>query len=135
MTQLTINLVGMHFRPPAKFVLASLPAGTELRLQPEPGNPYDEKAVQVHAAAGAIPASQMGALDEALQGTGFDARDVAASEVWLGYLADSDGKLAQGPGLSGNREAGSLLAEGPVEAKLGFGPDGKPQVIIESAVP
>ena len=40
-------LVGSHFRPPAKALLASLPAGFHLELRPEPLNPYDPNAIEV----------------------------------------------------------------------------------------
>ncbi len=40
-------IVGMHFRPPAKALVAALPSGTPLMLEPEPTNQYDPFAVKV----------------------------------------------------------------------------------------
>lgn len=47
MAKLTANIVGMHFRPPAKDVVNMLPTGAHLLLQREPTNEYDEFAVKV----------------------------------------------------------------------------------------
>jgi hypothetical protein len=44
---ITTSLVGAHFRPPAKALLAVLPTGHPLFLRPEPTNEYDSNAVQV----------------------------------------------------------------------------------------
>jgi hypothetical protein len=141
----------MHFRPPAKFVLASLPAGCQLRLEPEPSNPYDEKAIMVFCQAKDIPESQHGALAEALLGTGFDISDVlaggidpsgsgavGAGEIWLGYVADSDGKLCRQRGCAGNAQVREMLDEnadpadwtGKLLASLVFASDGAPGVLV-----
>ncbi len=41
------SIVGMHFRPPAKAIIAACPNGTPLILEPEPTNAYDPTAVKV----------------------------------------------------------------------------------------
>lgn len=41
------NLVGMHFRPPAKDVVNMLPANAELLARRQPDNPYDQNAIAV----------------------------------------------------------------------------------------
>lgn len=130
---LTIALVGAHFRPPAKAIIASLPAGAELRLEAEPDNPYDSKALQVWVHARQC---EREALSEALQGTGFEPEDVLAGEWQLGFLPDSDGKACKASGLPGNREAAQFIAAsggGGVECWLGFAPDGKPEVIMAAS--
>lgn len=134
MPKLTISLVGMHFRPPAKQLISVMPAGARLQLVPEPDNPYDPKAVQVWGSVREIPPGQYDVLESALVGTGHDIREVREqNDFHLGYLADSDGKVTRGK--PGNREA-AVLAGGVgwsgVQARLGFNPDGKPTVELES---
>jgi hypothetical protein len=151
-SSITVPLVGMHFRPPAKFVLAALPAGAPLRLEAEPGNPYDAKAIRVFARCDSIPESQYGTLAEALLGTGLDIEDVLAGgidpgasgavhagEIWLGYIADSDGKLCRQGGLAGNREVAAMaplsddglsVFVGGLAASLVFAGDGSPGVLV-----
>lgn len=130
---LTVPLVGAHFLPPAKWILAALPSGARLRLEPEPENPYDPKAIRAFGRAGDVPDSQHAELVEILSGAGFDLVEVLAlPEIWLGFLADSDGKLgAQG----GNREVagladGARLSVGELAAELGFDPSGKAMVRV-----
>lgn len=41
------KIVGAHFRPPAKGILAALPLAHPLIFKPEPSNPYDANAIQV----------------------------------------------------------------------------------------
>ncbi len=139
MTQraLLVPLVGAHFRPPAKWVLAHLPAGTALRLEPEPENAYDPKAIRVLCRIEDVPGSERAALDNDLAGTGFDLGEMlAAGEqyVWLGYVADSDGKICRDQGRPGNREVGEVLATVAADcvwATLASGADGKPLVRVE----
>ena len=135
---LTLPLVGAHFRPPAKQVLAALPAGAELILEPEPDNPYDSKAVRVLVVPGeVIPLAGFEAFAASLEGTGFDAHEVMAAwdGLHVGYLPDSDGKVCRQAGCPGNREAAEACAGdwGRVRASLGFSSEGKPQVIVTIA--
>lgn len=91
---ITTSLVGAHFRPPAKALLAFLPAGCPLALRPEPTNEYDENAVQVVLrTAILIPILDHAAvLDEAevvqvLASAGFDLQSIREEQEWhLGYL-------------------------------------------------
>lgn len=128
-------LVGMHFKPPAKQVLAHLPAGAALRLEGEPENPYDPEALKVLVAFEAVPEAQLAGLEESLEGTGFTTQDLAdLGEIWLGYVAASGGKPLAKAGLEvGNAEFNSALQGSPDEAKatLVFGPDGSPRVSLE----
>lgn len=133
-------IVGAYHRPPAKQTLAVLPAGSQLELVPEPENPYDSKAIQVRVRLYEVmPIGQVGALAQALEGTGYEVNELcsaSADALQLGYIADSDGKaLAKlavaTPGLSGNREVGVVLAEAPVVlATLAFAATGQPLVRV-----
>jgi hypothetical protein len=89
---ITTQLVGAHFRPPAKALLAFLPAGCPLALRPEPQNEYDANAVQVLLRTSILsPILDHEAVrDEAeqqLAGAGFDIQSIREAEEWhLGYL-------------------------------------------------
>lgn len=142
---LTVPLVGMHFRPPAKQVLAVLPQGCELRLRPEPENPYDQKAIQVLVDPRLIPESQHEALAAAMQGTGSTIEDLMMQELMhLGYIADSDGAVCRKTGRQGNGQVhqafdlrygsefiSAAFQWAEVKAKLGFYPDGAPSMVVE----
>ena len=126
-----IPLVGAHFRPPAKQIIAAARAGARLELVPEPDNPYDAKAIQVWGTPSEmIPAEQLERLSESLLGTGADLDEVMNGEAMhLGYLADSDSKTAQGG--AGNREAQAVMEMGGEwSAQLTFDAAGRPQVRI-----
>jgi|SRR6267154_1348617 len=152
---LTTLLVGAHFRPPAKFLLAALPSGTKLLLVPEPENPYDASAVKVLLPHSPELDERAEQIEAGLQGTGFSYLDL--DELWpiqLGYLAAAGNKQlakqqAEGRQYSCNSailealgrqvHAGGMAGdEGIVAdsernwlAKLGFGPDGSPLVVVE----
>lgn len=134
---LTSALVGAFHRPPAKQVLSALPTGAKLELLPEPENPYDPSALKVCIWLGgpeALPKELHAMLDEALQGTGFDLGELLAAEepLQLGYIAASGGKPLAKSGLSdGNQEfLGLMAAEPEHSAKLAFGPEGQPRVML-----
>ena len=114
MKTLLVPLVGAHFRPPAKQVLSVLRVDTELLLAPEPENPYDPKAIRVSVdLRNEFALFRVPALREALEGTGTEVEDLMnshAEPLHLGYIADSDGKAAQGG--PGNREVGELMCLG-----------------------
>lgn len=102
-------IVGEQFRPPAKQLLAALPAGAILTLKPEPENPYDAKAIQVWV----HPDQAVESLLD-LSGTGWEyAELVAEGPIHIGFIADSDGKVgkkALEQGQSCNREVHALVA-------------------------
>jgi hypothetical protein len=129
--QITVPLVGMFARPPASTVLASLPGGAKLILEAEPENKYDTKAIKVLVAPEQLPESQYARLEEALPGQGRTlAETLEGGDIWLGYIADSDGKICRQAGSKGNREVGELMLDSSHQARLGFSPDGKPVVIV-----
>lgn len=131
-------IVGAHFRPPAKQLLACLPAGTTLVCVPEPTNPYDPKAIKVFIAGEDIPPGQWPALEAALDGTGYLADDLVAVGVrtQIGYIADSDGKIIRERGGNGNREMAEAAAaagfvEGELLGTLAFDSDGQAMFRLE----
>lgn len=89
---ITTQIVGAHFRPPAKALLACLPAGHQLWLRPEPTNEYDENAVQVLLRSTSLQPLLSepfikDELDRQLSGQGFDLESVLAQPEWhLGFL-------------------------------------------------
>ena len=86
---ITTQLVGAHFRPPAKALLAVLPAGHPLFLRPEPTNEYDSNAVQVVLRTASLPkeAHFLEELETQLAGQGFDLESIMDTPEWhLGYL-------------------------------------------------
>jgi len=88
-TSITCQLVGAHFRPPAKALLAVLPAGHPLFLRPEPDNPYDANAVQVLLATSTLPSDEafLDNLASELAGQGFSLDDINVQGEWhLGFL-------------------------------------------------
>lgn len=130
---LTTLLVGSHFRPPAKQILAALPSGASLRLVPEPENPYDEHAIAVYVEPSEIPESQHAKLDEELPLAGHDLVEILRGEaLHLGYVAATGGKPLAGTDYAGNQEIGELghtIGWTQLEATLGFAPDGRPLVL------
>ena len=80
-------IVGAHFRPPAKAILASLPAGAALSLVPEPENPFDSNAIAVFVEPKEIPPSEHETLAGTAQGMGFEIEDILTAPAWhLGYI-------------------------------------------------
>lgn len=80
-------IVGAHFRPPAKAILASLPAGAALSLVPEPSNPFDSNAIAVFVEPKEIPPSEHETLAETARGMGFTIEDILTAPAWhLGYI-------------------------------------------------
>jgi hypothetical protein len=123
-------LVGAHFRPPAKAILAALPAATPLILEREHNNPYDPNAVKVLVEPKHIPESQYDDLTMVAQGYGFTAEEICAEPKWhLGYIAAKPPK-----GRSGTLAAtvASHMDNGAYPfARLGFDGTGEACVEIE----
>lgn len=135
----TSLLVGAHFRPPAKQILAHIPAGAGLSVEAEPDNPYDPGAIRVWIDPGFIPASQYPALETELPNGGTTLEAVlAGGPVWLGYVAGQSGKpllkaRAGGePELIGNQQLAELGDWTRFQFQLGFGADGTPRLVVET---
>lgn len=145
----TTSLVGSHFRPPAKALLACLPAGHPLFLRPEPTNEYDENAVQVllrSASLSLLTSDQFFSdeLNTQLEGAGFDLPSVLGEPEWhLGYLpraAKGNAKLeawnvevqkaVHEVCLEEDVGNDTASASSTVTCSLTFDASGKPAVII-----
>lgn len=135
MTTLTSLLVGAHFRPPAKVLLAHLPAGCQLSLVPEPDNPYDPKAIRVLVSVAEVPEDEWPEMETDLASCGSSQEDLEASgEAWLGYVAATGGKpLAARPDLVGNSEVLEAMTQPDHQAWLQFGSQG--EALVQVVVP
>ena len=113
----SLSIVGMHFRPPAKAILAHLPSGANLYLQREPENPYDENAVMVLVDYEEIPEGQHTQLACVAEPYGYSLEDLAKNSPWhLGYISRQEAETLS-PILLSNPSYGATLA---------FSPEGKP---------
>ena len=131
MTKLTSLLVGAHFRPPAKLIIASLETGCQLGLRPEPDNPYDNFALAVWLNPKQIPEFMYPTLSDQLPSMGFQLEELLnGPDVQLGYVAASGGKPLIGTGLSAGNQEFLAVISGPACGELGFLPDGKPTVTL-----
>ncbi len=133
MRQLSL-IVGGHFRPPAKQVLARLPAGTLLMLEEDNNNLYDAAAVKVLVDPAVIPESQFGELEPELNEAGVTLEQLmSGGPLQLGFIPAQEGKpLAKArmaePELLGNMQVRELM---PCKASISFAVDGSPRVILE----
>ena len=131
-----VAIVGAHFRPPAKVILAHLPARCALRIRPEPTNPYDEWALQVLVASADIPQSEHEELGQEAQFFGHSIESILASDEWhLGYIPKTEAVHLQ-PRIVRAIEDRNGYAEQMDQRQidshwfgtLAFDPAGKPQV-------
>lgn len=97
-TRHTVPLVGAHFRPPAKLLLQSVPAGFPLELRPEPSNPYDSNAIAVWLDTKGLNDDAIDELTSTLPGMGHDIEEVLAQRWWqIGYVARQEAAALQEP--------------------------------------
>lgn len=127
----TSTLVGAHFRPPAKAVIAHLPANAHLELTPEPENPHDEFAIQVIVSPEEVPEDEYEALRADLAASGFDLDELLEGPaVQLGYIGSKPGKFGILPGITYAPELQPLLiASEDYKATLSFDLGGDPLVL------
>lgn len=137
MQKFSTLIVGAHFRPPAKQVLAVLPAGAKLTLVEDNENVYDPAAVRVLLPLDQIPESQYPTLDAELPNAGITLEQLMSTgPVFLGFVPAQDGKPLAGarskgePDLLGNVQVRELMPE--VVSTLGFGIDGSPRLELET---
>jgi len=136
MTTFHAPLVGSHFRPPAKALLASLPAGHPLELRPEPENPYDPNAIAVWLDTKTISPEARDELVNTLEGSGFDLSDIDDQrDFHVGYMAREHAAQHQeaiGLLLESLKIDSMISGNGPfvdgLEAKLSFTPSGSYQI-------
>jgi hypothetical protein len=132
----TAPLVGMHFRPPAKAILQSLPAFYPLELRPEPDNPYDPNAVAVWFDARHLSPEAKEELESTLPGQGQDLESLLSQRWWqIGYMARESAAQHQSDIaaiINGHNEDAEVSGEGFIwtgyPAKLAFDGSGKPLV-------
>ena len=132
--QVSVPIVGMAFRPPALSVINQLAVGTELTLQRQFDNPYDENAIKV-LLPGFGPgleheAIYKDALTDALPDdlpAGKNTWNVGSltNPFFLGYVAAKSGEAAA---LAEIMDKKSLTE---MSAHLGVSLEGKPAAIIE----
>lgn len=133
-----VPLVGAHFRPPAKTIIQSLPAGYVLELRPEPTNPYDANAVAVWFDAKGLSQDAKDELENTLPGSGGNLEDLLEQRFWqLGYLAKEHAALHQERVafmVEGHNEDAAISGEGFLwsgfPCKLSFTGAGQPAVIF-----
>ena len=115
-------IVGMHFRPPAKAIIQSLPNECPLWLIPEPTNEYDANAVKVVVKSADIPEDQHQILGTLTAGYGFSLDEILTQPEWhLGYV---------------KREYAAMIAgkiTGVLQGQLRFSLDGAP--VVEADIP
>lgn len=130
-------IVGSHFRPPAKQLLAALAGGCQLTLVEDNENAYDAAAIKVILDPQHIPQEAMTQLDQTLPEAGMTLEQLmSAGPIQLGFVPAQEGKpLTKGrltePELLGNQQVRELMPE--CLASLGFGVDGSPRLILEVA--
>lgn len=148
MSKFQTLIVGAHFRPPAKQLLAVLAQGQPLRLEEDNENAYDASAVRVMldlAGEGGAPRLtevQLAMLEQELPNVGLTLEQLMSTgPVQLGYLPAQDGKpLAKirltEPDILGNQQVREIMLTdadgGPgYKALLGFAVDGSPRLLLE----
>lgn len=141
MTTYRSPIVGMHFRPPASAVLALLPGGCPLRLEPEPENQYDQDAIRVRVSPEAVLSlGSKAQLEETLPNFGWTLSQLfAARWLQLGYCANEKNLKAHSYGTIGCRGLGEALRASWKDesgqrfllGKLVFDAAGRPMVEVE----
>lgn len=87
-TNVTGEIRGMGFHPPAKALIKRLPTGTQLELVREPENPYDPNAIQVWVAPAVLPEDQRAEFEMELAGWGKTLEEFLEAPQWmLGFVA------------------------------------------------
>jgi len=79
-------IVGMHFRPPAKALVAALPSGTPLLLEPEPTNQYDPFAVKVLVDLSDMYDDFWDEIDQALGLAGVEKDELLEAPRHIAYI-------------------------------------------------
>ena len=121
----TYPIVGAHFRPPAKAILAFLPADAPLKLRREASNQFDPNAIAVWVPTSSIPDSCSEALDAEAQLYGSDIGQIMMEKEWqLGYIPAKGGADAMAP-------LWDQVGMSSQPASLTFNAIGAPRVSIE----
>ncbi len=87
-------IVGSHYRPPAKALIAGISNGTKLFLRAEPQNAFDPNAIQILLHPSDIEESSYQTLNDELSGYGQDMDDINQQSEWhLGYIPKEIAKI------------------------------------------
>lgn len=136
MTRYNTLIVGAHFRPPAKQVLAHIMSGTELSLLEDNENAYDAAAVRVMFDPGLIPELEYPSLESELLEAGVSLEQLmSGGPIHLGFVPAQDGKpLAKArqtePAILGNQQVREIMMGGDYKCSLDFAADGSPKLLI-----
>lgn len=138
MSKFTTLIVGAHFRPPAKQVLAHCVSGTEVSLEEENDNAYDDAAVRVMLDPKVIPESEYQTMESELLEAGVTIEQLmSGGPLKIGFIPAQDGKplikaRLSNPDILGNRQVRELMMAGPgLSSTLGFAPDGSLLLVLE----
>lgn len=137
MTKHHTLIVGAHFRPPAKQVLAHLVSETELTLVEDNDNPYDAAAVRVMFDPILIPDTEYPALESELLEAGITLEQLmSGGSIHMGFVPAQDGKpLAKArqsdPTILGNQQVREIMmGDQGYRCYLDFAADGSPKLTI-----
>ena len=118
------EIVGAHFRPPAKAILAGITQGTKLFLRAEPTNPFDPNAIQVLLNPKNLNPDDEQNLNSELSGFGKDYSDLFTQSDWhLGYIRKEIAKVL--------RESGIIQPNQEYEVEFLINFSGKPMISLE----
>jgi len=126
---LSSPIVGMHFRPPAKAIVAHLPLDTELELCPDPENPYSTtgKAIKVFVAMKDLPESFWAAAEADLATQGGEREELEIEPIMIGFVAEAKNHEAQAAIFD-------LIGKSPYRTLFSRDPAGKPIVIVRYVI-
>lgn len=124
----TCTIVGMHFVPPAKFVIEALPAGSPLTVQHDPANAYSTFAVKVFCRPADIVWDPEGSLEMKVIGCGQDKQALLQQPLlMLGHIGEN--KVPDG--LFTSKDVTAWLENGEeLVGALSFDPAGKPLCVF-----
>jgi len=125
---LSSPIVGMHFRPPAKAIVAHLPLDTALELRQDPENPYSTtgKAVKVFVDMTKLPASFWAAAEADLASQGGEREELEIEPIMIGFVAEAKNHEAQAAIFA-------IVEDYPYIAAFSRDPAGKPIVIVRES--
>jgi hypothetical protein len=117
------EIVGMHFRPPAKGLVKGIETGQTLYLHAEPTNLHDINAIQVILKSADIPESSYANIENEVSGFGKDISDILSQPDWhLGYIRKEVAAIL--------RQNQIVVPDQEVKAEFSLNFSGKPLVTI-----
>lgn len=117
-------IVGAHYRPPAKGILAGISPGTQLFLRAEPDNQFDQFAIQVLLKGEDILLDDYENLNSELSGYGKEIEDIISlPEIHLGYIPKETAKVL--------RESNIIPLDTEIKGEFLINFSGKPMISID----